>query len=195
VTYWPQGDAGSARDEVNVTLTTGKHEMFIRGLYADTKYSLQVKGRDKIGNEAVSDNQTFNTATDTRPPQINDMTIEGATIPPNRTAGQESTAQIVVAWNTDEPATSQVEFGEGSGSSYAQTTQLDSNLTYNHLVVISNLTPSKVYHLRAIAKDKAGNEAKSVDNVTITPKATDNALDLVITNLTEAFGFFGGLWK
>jgi hypothetical protein len=60
-------------------------------------------------------------------------------------------------------------------------------------VVISNLTPSKVYHLRAISKDKAGNEAKSVDQVVITPKATDNALDLVITNLSEAFSFFGGL--
>lgn len=199
VTYWLQGDTSSARDEVNVTLITGKHEMFIRGLYADTQYNLQVKGRDKIGNEAVSDNQIFNTATDTRPPQISDVTIEGVTIPPNRTAGQESTAQIVVAWNTDEPATSQIEFGEGSGSSsgssYTQTTQLDDNLTYNHLVIISNLTPSKVYHLRAISKDKAGNEAKSVDNVMITPKATDNALDLVITSLTEAFGFFGSFKK
>lgn len=193
VTYWPANEPAAVCDEVSVALKTGQHEMLVRGLYADTAYKLQVKGRDKIGNEAVSDILTFNTATDTRPPAISDVTIEGLTIPPNRTTGQDSTAQLVVAWNTDEPATSQVEFGEGTGSSYPQTTQLDTKLTYNHLVVISNLTPSKVYHLRAISKDKAGNEAKSVDQVVITPKATDNALDLVITNLSEAFSFFGGL--
>jgi hypothetical protein len=193
VTYWPANESSAVRDEVNVALKSGEHEMLVRGLYADTTYNLQVKGRDKLGNEAVSDLLSFTTATDTRPPQISSLSVEGATIPPNRTAGQESTAQLVVAWNTDEPATSQVEFGEGSGTSYSQTTQLDNKLTYNHLVVISNLTPSKVYHVRAISKDKAGNESKSVDNVVITPKATDNALDLVITNLSEAFSFFGGL--
>jgi len=193
ITYWPTNDSSSARDEVDVTLKDGSHEIIVRSLYADTAYTMQVKGRDKIGNEAVSDLLSFTTATDTRPPLISNINIEGATIPQNRTAGQESTAQLVVSWNTDEPATSQVEFGEGSGSSYAQTTQLDNKLTYNHLVVISNLTPSKVYHLRVISKDKAGNESKSVDNVVITPKATDNALDLVITNLAEIFGIFGNI--
>jgi len=68
-------------------------------------------------------------------------------------------------------------------------------LTFNHLVTISGLTPSKVYHLRAISKDKAGNIGNSIDTVTITPKATENALNLVITNLQEAFGFIGGLKK
>lgn len=192
ITYWPQNNTAAARDEVNVTRKSGEHQMLIRGLLPDTSYNLQVKGRDKIGNEAISDTQTFTTATDTRPPLISDVSVEGSTIPPNQTAGQDSTAQLVVAWNTDEPATSQVEFGEGSGSNYSQTTQLDNNLTYNHLVVISNLTPSKVYHLRAVSRDEAGNETRSVDNVVITPKATDNALDLVITNLDQAFNFLEG---
>jgi hypothetical protein len=97
-----------------------------------------------------------------------------------------------VSWNTDEPATSQVEFGEGTGSDYSSKTQEDSNLTNNHLVIISGLSPSKVYHLRSISKDKAGNVGNSIDTVTITPKATDNALNLVITNLQAAFGFIGG---
>ncbi|MCA9372988.1 hypothetical protein KC921_02735, partial [Candidatus Woesebacteria bacterium] len=88
-------------------------------------------------------------------------------------------------------ATSQVEFGEGTGTTYSQKTQEDTNLTVNHLVVISNLTPSKVYHVRAISKDKASNEGVSIDTVTITPKATRNALDLVMTNLGVVFGFLG----
>ena len=157
-----------------------------------TDYILTVKGRDKIGNEATSDTQLFTTATDTRPPQISDFRVEGS-VNPTSAGSRESSAQLIVSWNTDEPGTSQVEFGEGTGADYSSKTQEDSNLTLNHLVVISGFTPSKVYHLRAISKDKAGNEGLSIDMVTITPKATDNALDLVITNLQEAFGFLGGL--
>lgn len=195
VTYYPQGSPSDARDEVNVALTKGEHRMIVRGLTPQTDYILVVKGRDKIGNEAVSDTQRLTTATDTRPPQISELNVEGAAIPPTTTTAQESTAQLIVSWNTDEPGTSQVEFGEGTGTTYSSKTQEDSNLTYNHLVIISGLTPSKVYHLRAISKDKAGNTGNSIDTVTITPKATENALNLVITNLQEAFGFIGGLRK
>lgn len=195
ITYYPEGQTEDARDEVNVALTRGDHRMIIRGLLPQTDYMLVVKGRDKVGNEATSDAQRLTTATDTRPPQISDLHVEGSNIPAVTQTAQEQTAQLIVSWNTDEPATSQVEFGEGTGSTYAQKTQEDSNLTFNHIVIISNLTPSKVYHLRSLSKDKAGNVGNSIDTVTITPKATENALNLVITNLQGAFGFLGGFKK
>ncbi len=195
VTYYPDGKAADARDEVNIALTSGEHKMFVKGLYPQTDYILVVKGRDKIGTEATSNTQRVTTATDTRPPSIMNVKIEGGVIPPVGGAGQESIAQLVVSWDTDEPGTSQVEFGEGTGDTYAQKTQEDSNLTMNHLVVMSNLTPSKVYHLRTISKDKAGNEGKSIDSVTITPKSTQSALDLVVGNLSEVFGFLQNVNK
>jgi hypothetical protein len=191
ITYYQAGDPSSAKDEVNVALLKGEHKMLIRSLLPETPYTLIVKGRDKAGNEASSDPQRLTTATDTRPPQISDLKVESTTLPGSSGAAAEAQAQLLVSWNTDEPGGSQVEFGEGTGSTYAQKTQEDANLTMNHLVVISGLTPAKVYHLRALSKDKAGNESKSVDTTTITPKATDNALDLVITNLQQAFGFLG----
>src|SRR3989338_3382119 len=169
--------------------------MIVRGLAPQTNYILVVKGRDKIGNEAVSDSQRLTTATDTRPPQISELNVEGAAIPPTASTAQESTAQLIVSWNTDEPATSQVEYGEGTGTSYSSKTQEDSNLTYNHLVIISGLTPSKVYHVQAVSTDKADNIGSSIDTVTITPKTTENALNLVIASLQEAFGFLGGLTR
>jgi hypothetical protein len=193
VTYYPENNSGAARDEVNVALTKGQHKMIIGGLLPQTQYIVIVRGRDKVGNEAVSDTQKVNTATDTRPPQISDVHVEGVNTPAVPSSGQESTAQIIVSWNTDEPGTSQVEFGEGSGTTYAQKTQEDSALTNNHLVIISNLSPAKVYHVRADSKDKAGNLANSIDIVSITPKATDNALNLVIDNLQQAFGFLGNI--
>ncbi len=195
ITYYPNGKVSDARDEVNITLTAGEHRMVLRGLYAQTDYILVVKGRDRIGTEAASDTQRVTTSTDTRPPQVINVKIEGGVIPAVGSPGQESSAQLVVSWDTDEPGTSQIEFGEGTGDVYSQKTQEDSNFTMNHLVVISNLTPSKVYHLRTISKDKAANEGKSIDSVTITPKSTQSALDLVVGNLSEVFGFLGTINK
>jgi len=195
VSYFPEGDIGAVRDEVNVALLKGEHTLILRGLLPQTNYSLIVSGRDKIGNEAVSDIQKVTTATDTRPPQISELKVEGSNVSIDSTTGQEQQAQLVVTWNTDEPATSQVEFGEGTGTTYAQKTQEDANAKTNHLVIISGLTPSKVYHLRALSKDKVGNPGISIDIVSITPKVTDNAFNLVIQNLQEVFGFLGGLKK
>lgn len=190
-TYFPSNAPGQAKDEVNITLQNGEHRLIIRALDPETPYSVIVKGRDKGGNEAVSDVQTFTTATDTRPAVITNLRVEGSM----QTSGdsEEQMAQLVVSWNTDEPATTQVEYGEGTGANYSQKTQEDSNLTLNHVAVISGLTPSKVYHFRALSADKAQNVTPSIDTVTITPKATDNALNLVIGNLQQAFGFLGNL--
>ncbi|MBP9700387.1 fibronectin type III domain-containing protein [Candidatus Woesebacteria bacterium] len=191
ITYYPTSNPAQAKDEVNVELKEGEHQLLIRGLAPETPYTLVVKGRDLAGNEAASDPQRLTTATDTRPAQITGLTVEGSVQASQNT--EESVAQLVVSWTTDEPATSQIEYGEGTGSTYSQRSQEDSNMTINHLVVITGLSPSKVYHLRAISKDKANNESKSIDTVTITAKATDNALDLVITNLRQVFGFLGAL--
>jgi hypothetical protein len=187
VTYYPEGQPADGRDEVDVKLVKGAHRALIKGLIPQTPYMLVVKGRDKIGNEAVSDVQRFTTATDTRAPQVIDANVEGAIVS-SGADGQTSEAQLVVSWNTDEPATSQVEFGEGTGTTYAQKTQEDGNLVTNHTVVISKLSPSKVYHLRIISKDKAGNLGNSIDIVSITPKATENALDIVFGSLKAIFG-------
>ncbi|MCA9370135.1 DUF2341 domain-containing protein, partial [Candidatus Woesebacteria bacterium] len=189
LSYFPTGNPSNAQEQVSTQLKAGAHRMLVKGLAPQQAYSLFVRGIDVAGNEASSDAQSFTTATDTRPPQISDMKVEGSTAPSSGGSGQESLAQFVVAWSTDEPSTSQVEFGEGTGSSYSQKTQQDNNLTNNHLVIVSNLTPSKVYHLRALSIDEAGNQTESIDTVSITPKVTDSALDLVITNLQQAFGF------
>lgn len=190
-TYYPEGQPSQARDEVNVNLQKGEHRIIIRGLLAETPYLLVVKGRDKAGNEAASDAQRLTTATDTRPPQISGLKVEGNV--QVSASSSEGVASLVVNWTTDEPSTSQVEYGEGTGTTYSQKSQEDSNLAQNHVIIITGLTPSKVYHLRALSKDKASNLSQSVDTVNITPKATENALNLVISNLQQVFGFLGAL--
>jgi len=192
VTFYPENNPTLARDNVNVDLRKGEHQILIKGLFPDTNYIIAVRGRDILGNEAVSDSITVKTSTDNRPPQITNLKIEGT----NSKADSNSrnvTSQLVVSWTTDEPATSQVEYGEGTGNTYNKSSQEDKNLSFNHVVIISGLDPSKVYHLRAVSKDEAGNLGTSIDHVTITPKATDSAFYLVMVTLQEAFGFLNNL--
>lgn len=193
VTIYPTANPELVRNEVNVQLQRDLHKMVIGGLSTTTSYSMVVKGVDRIGNEAISDVQTFTTSTDTRPPMISNIKVEGSIVSTDGGTEQEKQAQLIVTWDSDEASTSQIEYGEGSGATYSQRTQEDTNLTFNHVVVITNLSSSKVYHLRTISKDIAGNEAYSIDTVTITPKATDNALDLVVSSLSQIFGFISNL--
>jgi len=177
---------GESKDEVNVTYTKA-HRIILRGLNPNSIYNLIPRSRDKLGNETKGDTQTFTTASDTRVPVIIDVIVEAVDVA--NADGSGTTSQLIITWNTDEESSSQVEYGEGTGTTYSQKSQEDATFTTNHSVVIANLQPAKVYHLRVISKDRAGNESKSADVVTITPKATDNAFDLVISNLSQIFSF------
>ncbi|MDX9739326.1 MAG: fibronectin type III domain-containing protein [Candidatus Dojkabacteria bacterium] len=187
VTYYPSSSPEKALDEVNVALNEGQHRMVLLNLLPNTPYSIIVSGRDFMGNEANSGIKTFVTSADTRAPQIYDLEVSSEIMG----AGQEATAQLIVSYKTDELATSQVEFGEGTGTMYTQKSQEDTILSENHVVILSGLTPSKVYHLRALSKDDNSNVGYSVDKVVVTSAATENALDLAIKNLSSIFSFFG----
>lgn len=188
VTYYPTDNPSAAQDKVDLKLVKN-HQIVLRDLLPQTDYVVIAKGRDKGGNEAVSEAQKVTTATDTRPPAISNVRVESVV----QGVGEEATSQLVVSWDTDELSSSQVLYGEGSSGSLSNKTQKDDTLTFNHLVVVPNLQVSKVYHLKVVTADKANNESQSIDQVVITPKATRSALNLVISNLSQAFGFLGGI--
>jgi len=131
----------------------------------------------------------FKTSADMRPPVISGLRLESVV----DGIGTEAKAQVIVYWNTDEPATSQVEYGQGTGSDYPNKSQKDSNLKLNHSLTVPELKPSEVYHFRVVTEDKIGNVNMSYDNVVITSKETRSALDLVIENLSKSFGFVSNL--
>ncbi|HAQ05208.1 TPA: hypothetical protein DCP13_00120 [Candidatus Azambacteria bacterium] len=66
-----------------------------------------------------------------------------------------------ITWTTDEPSTSQVEYGPTT--SYGTLTTLDSNLVYSHNVNLTGLNTDTLYHYRVKSKDAANNEAISAD--------------------------------
>jgi hypothetical protein len=72
-----------------------------------------------------------------------------------------------VAWITNEPATTQIQYG--TSSSYGSLTTLNATLGIPHIGVITGLRPNITYHYSVISKDAAGNVAKSPDATFVTP--------------------------
>ncbi len=188
VTYYPTNSPERSLDKINLVLTR-KHETIIKGLKDNTEYTLIVRGKDSANNEADKVTKVIKTSMDIRPPEIQNLNID-TTI---TGSGEDAKAQIVVSWDTDEPATTQVEYAQGTGATYSKSTQEDRGLTLNHTVTITGLSPAKIYHLRVLSKDKSDNLAKSLDNVIVTPKSAADALNLVIEKLSKTFGFLKSL--
>jgi len=94
------------------------------------------------------------------------------TTPPlitNVSARDFTETATTITWSTDEPATSQVEYG--MTISYGSTTPLDESLVTSHSVSLSGLEPNTTYHFKVRSKDSSGNEAISGNytSTTITP--------------------------
>jgi hypothetical protein len=166
-----------------------EHELTLIGLSANTNYTLTVSARDSLGNVAQSGDFTFTTASDSRPPIVSNVKIETRLSEASVEFGADVSAQLILTWDTDELATSQVQFAQGTSGDYTQKSALDENLTFNHLVVINNLNPSSVYKLQVLSKDDVGNEAKGKNIVTITAQSKENPLEVIFGRLSEVFGF------
>ena len=180
------GLTGQALFEKYDSATTTEHEMVIRELQDNSDYVLVAESRDAEGNVALSDAQNFRTALDTRPPVVKNLKVE-TTI---RGTGAEARGQVVVSWDTDEPSTSQVAYADGSsGSTYTNRTAEETTLVTQHTVIVSDLATSKVFHLRAESRDRAGNAGTSEDRSTIIGRASDSVLSIIFNALSKVFSF------
>ncbi len=125
------------------------HSQIIGGLAPSTTYHYRVTSRDASGNSASSADYSFTTAAaiDSTPPVISNVVVS-----------QITSNSAHVAWNTDEPATTQVEYGT---SSYTSSSATDYNLTTVHAVDISGLSSYTIYNVRVKSTDGVGNTATS----------------------------------
>jgi len=177
------GVTGLSESSVTPALVV-KHEVVIRGLKDDSQYRLVARSRDGSGNMAVSDEQIFKTALDTRPPVVSDIVTDSAI----RGTGAEARGQVVISWRTDEPSSSQVAYGEGTSGFLSNTTNEDARMTYEHIVVISDLSPSRVYHFEPRSFDAGRNQGSGEQQVAIIGRASDSVLSIIFNALQQLFG-------
>jgi hypothetical protein len=126
-------------------------------------YYFTVKAENWVSlqsNPKSSDGQAVIEGTDDTPPVISDV---------NAVNIVETGATIT--WNTDEPATSQVEYG--LSLSYGDVSAEDSNLVTSHSVELTNLTAGTQYHYAVISRDAMGNESISLDKTFTTLSETE----------------------
>ncbi len=95
----------------------------------------------------------------------------------------------MVSWRTDEPSGSQVAYTEGSdASTFNSKTAEDTRLTTEHIVIISDLPTSRVFSVRPLSSDTAGNEAEGDTQTAIIGRASDSAITVVFNTLKSIFG-------
>jgi hypothetical protein len=180
------GKVGTDGVDLAASQLVTHHELTIRNLEDDSQYFLIAQSRDGNGNLAVSERQEFHTALDTRPPNIENVSIESSI----RGTGAEARGQVIVSWRTDELATSQVAYAEGSDTTHFNNrTAEDSGLSFEHIVIVSDLPTSKVYTVQPISRDKTGNSGNGQAQPAIIGRASDSVLTIVLETLKKIFGF------
>jgi len=127
----------------------GSFSANLTGLSASTTYHFRVKAASD-GSAVYGEDITFATAS------------PDATAPVIRMQSRNINATgATITWTTNEPATSQVEYGPTD--EYGSTSILDASLVTSHSVDLTGLKAGRTYHYRVMSKDAADNDAVSAD--------------------------------
>jgi len=149
----PSGNIGgwSSLDTIRtVTLT---------GLDSGTKYYFYVKSQDGDNNWAYDYNvvlgtteyYSFTTSSDSSAPVITSVALNST-----------SATTTVVSWITNEPATSQIEYGTESAV-YGTIFSLKTSYDTSHFITLSGLSQQTPYYFRVASVDQSGNSASSTE--------------------------------
>ena len=152
VDYWKtETDVLTTAEDTNLSTS---HSVTLTGLDPGTTYYFKVISEDASGNEATAKGELTTLATaDKTPPTISGVNVSNIT-----------ELSAIITWTTNEPATSQVEYGKTE--TYGSTTTEDTNLTINHSVTLTELDDNTTYNFRVMSKDAGGNGATSPTNQT-----------------------------
>ncbi|MFH1030917.1 MAG: fibronectin type III domain-containing protein, partial [bacterium] len=150
----------TSTQELNQTKTIDSmqtsHLVTLNLLSPDLTYYFKVKSADPSNNFSISDNSgnyyNFTTLEDATAPLISGLLESDIT---------SGSAKIL--WTTDEPATSQVQYGTQSGV-YTLSTALNGNLSISHSAELSGLAENNIYYYKAISKDAHNNSSESAEN-------------------------------
>ncbi|MCD6162710.1 MAG: right-handed parallel beta-helix repeat-containing protein [candidate division Zixibacteria bacterium] len=138
------------------------------GLEGSTRYYWRVQAGNSGGTSSWSSSRYFTTAA----PDEDDPVIS------NVNSGNITSNSAAITWTTDEPATSQIDYG--FTSSYGLSTTVDPSLITNHEVILTGLQRDNDYHFRVRSADASDNEAVSGDYTFHTDTST------VVENIAPA---------
>ena len=142
-------DWGDGRTTVTEMVNSNTPKVVSQSWLTEKIYDVKVKAVDAAGGISVW-SDSLSICVDSTPPLITDVSATAIT-----------TTSSTITWKTNEPADSQVEFGETMA--YGTLTPIISALITNHSLAIQGLSPNTTYHFRVKSRDAATNLATSGD--------------------------------
>jgi hypothetical protein len=161
--------------------------MTIDNLPQGRTYEVRVSGLNDDKNLLSAEPVKVVMSRDTTAPVLSGFKVESFMVP-----GRADRVQTVVTWQTDEPATSVVEYNEGAGKSakgFADRYENTKDLSTNHTVALLNLKPETVYELQVTTADAFGNKTVFGPRTVITPKQAQSIIDVIFSNFNDTFKF------
>jgi len=158
--------SGTVSDGAFVT----SHSVTLSGLTPSTLYHFIVSSTDQDALTTTSVDQSFTTSGDTTAPVISNVHVVNIT-----------DTSAIIAWDTNEPANSIVDYGVTIG--YGQVASLAGYVT-THAVPLTGLQEGTLYHFKVTSSDVANNSTSTGDftfTTTIDTTAPANVSSLTAT--------------
>lgn len=157
------GSGGRFSAEVGEPSLTWRHTLVLDGLLPATSYQAQVVSRDAAGNEARVEPFTFQTLAvgvtpETTAPQLSVLAVAPAA------------SGVAISWQTNEPATSVVEYGT-SATDGRQASASVGTLTTQHAVILDDVRADTTYFIRVVSADALGNTVTSSRYTLVDPSS------------------------
>lgn len=164
------------------------HEIGVKDLEGGVVYQLELSGKDQNGRVVSQTIPAFSTTKDNLPPVISQVRTDTAISP-----GKDVRIQVIITWQTNEPATSRVYYQQGvtTAKELKEKTQPDNNYTKRHVVVITKFRPGEVYSFRAESADSGGNTTVSKTFTILAPRQKESIFQIILRILEQTFGWIG----
>lgn len=164
-------------DSVPVT----SHSVSLTALTPGTTYNYHALSTDAAGQVNTSPNFTFTTTGGAASATTAAGRSAGPAVVNGVTAGNVTTSSATVTWTTDQPLTSQVEYG--TTTNYGSLTAFNAQPVTSHSVPLTALAPGTTYNYAAMSTGSAA-------QVTTSPNFTFTTLNVsgppVISEVTAA---------
>lgn len=163
------------------------HNIKIADFTGGTVYSVIFASTDENGNRVTETLANFTTAPDDAPPIASHIKADSTVF-----LDRNNKTQTIISWLTNEPATSRILYQEGVHSVNAdlnESTELNSNYTKEHVVVITKFKPGSVYTFRVESIDSGGNVVLSKPHTFMTAKKKESIFQIIMNILENTFGW------
>jgi alpha-tubulin suppressor-like RCC1 family protein len=182
ITYQNVADEEDAQTQGD-PIFSQTHTIVLKDLTPGATYQATIQTRDEQGNATLQEGELFTMQEDTTPPEVDRVRSESA-------LAQNGKVQVIMTWNTEELATSELIYKEGR-SGEERTLQITQNPTNNHVAVLTTLKAGTIYSYKVTTKDLSGNTYTTDEYLMLTPQQQENVVELIIKNFKDIFSWAG----